>query len=100
MQGIRILSRHASVQTGANNNTVRLLHPYKLASCIFNIHKSCCCTHEIESKIAFVKRAFNKMKNFRKQIGLKFKEETGKVLHLELSFYGDENCTLRKVDQK
>jgi len=40
------------------------------------------------------------MKTFRQQIGLKFKEGTSEVLHLELSFYGVENCTLRKVDRK
>jgi hypothetical protein len=79
---------------------VRLLHPYKLASYIFNNHKSCCCTHEIESKIAFVKAAFNKMKTFRQQIGCKFKEETSEVLHSELSFSDVENCTLREVDRK
>jgi hypothetical protein len=76
------------------------VHPYKLASYIFNNHKSFCCTHEIESKIAFVKGAFNKMKIFRQQNGLKFKEGTCKVLHLELSFCGVENCALRKVDWK
>jgi hypothetical protein len=100
MQGIRILLRHASVGRKANNATVRLVHPYKLDSYIFNNHESCCCTHEFESKIAFVKGAFNKMKNFRLQNGLKFKEETYKVLHLELSFCGVENCTLSKVDWK
>jgi hypothetical protein len=100
MQGILILLFHASVEAGTNNTTVRLLHPYKLESYIFNNHKICYCTHEIESKIVFVKGAFNKMKIFRQQIGLKFKEETSKVLHLELSIYGVENCTFRKVDRK
>jgi hypothetical protein len=32
------------------------------------------------------KAPFNKKKTFRQQIGLKFKEETSKVLHLEHSF--------------
>jgi hypothetical protein len=62
------------------------LHLYKLVSYIFNNHDSCWCTHEIESKIAFVKGASNKMKTFHHQIGLKFKEKTSKMLHLELSF--------------
>lgn len=84
MQGIRIFLRHASVETGANNGAERLLHTYKLASYILNSHKSCC-THEIESKIAFVKGAFNKMKTFRQQIGLKYKEETSEMLHSEHS---------------
>lgn len=73
------MSRHASVETGAYNATVRLLHPNKLASYIFNNYKSCCCTHEIESKIALVNGAFNKMKTFRQQSGLRFKEKTSKV---------------------
>jgi hypothetical protein len=49
-----------------------------------------------------VEAAFNKKKSlFHQQIGLKFKEETSKVLHFEHSFlYGAENWTLRKVDQK
>jgi len=101
MQGIRILLRHASVETGANNITVRLLQPYKFASYIFKNHSyCCCCTHEIESKTAFVKETFNKMKTFRQQTGLKFKEETSEVQHLEISLYGVENCTLRQVDRK
>jgi hypothetical protein len=33
-------------------------------------------------------------------MGLKFKEETGEVLHLSIALYGAEKCTLRKVDQK
>jgi hypothetical protein len=32
------------------------------------------------------KAAFKKKKNFRQQIGLKFKEQTSEVLHLEHSF--------------
>jgi hypothetical protein len=38
--------------------------------------------------------------SFHQQIGLKFKEETSKVLHLEQTLYGAESWTLRKVDQK
>jgi hypothetical protein len=44
------------------------------------------CTCEIKSIIAKAKAAFNKKKTFHKQSGLKFKEETSKVLHLEHSF--------------
>jgi hypothetical protein len=38
------------------------------------------CTCEIKSRIAMAKAAYNK------KTGLKFKEETSKVLHLEHSF--------------
>jgi hypothetical protein len=44
------------------------------------------CTREIKSRIAKTKAAFNKKKTFHQQTGLKFKEETSKVLHLEHSF--------------
>jgi hypothetical protein len=44
------------------------------------------CTREIKSRIAMTKAAFNKKKTFHQQIGLKLKEETSKVLHLEHSF--------------
>jgi hypothetical protein len=45
------------------------------------------CTREIKSSTAMAKAAFNKKKIlFHQQIGLKFKEETSKMLHLEHSF--------------
>jgi hypothetical protein len=44
------------------------------------------CTHEIKSEIATAKAAFNKTKTFHQQIGLKFKEETSKMLHFEHNF--------------
>jgi hypothetical protein len=45
------------------------------------------CTHEIKSRIAMAKAAFNKKKTFfHQQTGLKFKEETSKLLHLEHIF--------------
>jgi hypothetical protein len=44
------------------------------------------CTREIKSKIAMAKAAFNKKKTLHQQTGLKFKEETSKMLHLEHSF--------------
>jgi hypothetical protein len=43
------------------------------------------CTREIKSRIAMAKAAFNK-KNFHQQTGIKFKEETSKVLRLEHTF--------------
>jgi hypothetical protein len=44
------------------------------------------CTLEIKSRIAMAKAALKKKKTFRQQIGLTFKEESSKVLHLEHSF--------------
>jgi hypothetical protein len=46
------------------------------------------CTREIKSRIAMAKAALNKKKKnlFQQQTGLKFKEETGKVLYLEHCF--------------
>jgi hypothetical protein len=43
------------------------------------------CTREIKSSIAMAKAAFNRKKTFQLQIGLKFKEQTNEVLHLECS---------------
>jgi hypothetical protein len=46
------------------------------------------CTCEIQSRIAMTKAEFNKKKkknSFHQHIGLKFKEETCKVLHVESS---------------
>jgi hypothetical protein len=44
------------------------------------------CTHEIKIMIAVAAAASNKKKTFHQSVGLNFKEETGKVLHLERSF--------------
>ena len=45
------------------------------------------CTYEIKSRIAMAKAAFNKKKIlFYQHIGLKFEEETSKMLHLEHGF--------------
>ena len=45
------------------------------------------CTCEIKSRIAMAKAAFHKKKNlFYQHIGLKFVEETSKMLHLDHGF--------------
>jgi hypothetical protein len=44
------------------------------------------CTREIKSRIFMTKSNIQQEVFFHKQIGLKFKEETSKVLHLEHSF--------------
>ena len=45
------------------------------------------CMCEIKSRIAMAKAAFNKKKTlFYQKIGLKFEEETSKMLHLEYGF--------------
>jgi hypothetical protein len=41
------------------------------------------CTREIESNISVTKDAFKNKKYFQRQIGLKFLEETSKLLHLQ-----------------
>jgi hypothetical protein len=43
------------------------------------------CTCEIKYRNAIAKGSFNRKKTFHQQIGLKFKEETSEVLHLEHS---------------
>ena len=44
------------------------------------------CTREIKSRIAMAKAAFTKKTTLYQQIGLKFEEETNKMLHLEHGF--------------
>jgi hypothetical protein len=45
------------------------------------------CTREIKSRIAMAKNSIQQEeKSFHQQTGIKFKEETSKVLHLEHSF--------------
>ena len=58
------------------------------------------CTREIKSRIVMAKAAFDRKKTFHQQIGLKFKEETNKMLIWSIALYGVETWTLRKVDQK
>jgi hypothetical protein len=43
------------------------------------------CTQEMKSRLTMAKTAFNRKKTNHQQIGLKFKEETSEVLHLEHS---------------
>jgi hypothetical protein len=58
-------------------------------------------TREIISWIAMAKATFNKKKNsFHQQTGLKFNEETSKVVPLEYRMYDAETWMLQKVDQK
>ena len=46
------------------------------------------------------KAAFNRKETFQRSTGLKYKEETNYVLHLEHSIVGAETWTLRNVDHK
>ena len=54
-----------------------------LGSVLTNVGR---CTCEIKSRIAMAKAASNKKGSFYQQIGLKFEEETSKMLHLEHGF--------------
>jgi hypothetical protein len=38
--------------------------------------------------------------SFHYKAGLKFKEETSKLLHLDITLYGAKTSTFRKVDEK
>jgi len=44
------------------------------------------CTREIKSRIFMAKSSIQQEVSLHKQIGLKFKEQASKVLHLEHSF--------------
>ena len=56
-----------------------------LFNCLVGITNDARCTCEIKSKNAMAKAACNK-KTFHQPIGLKFKEESSKMLHLENNF--------------
>jgi hypothetical protein len=57
------------------------------------------CIREIKSRISIAKVAFNK-KAPSSANGLKVKEGTSKVLHLQYALNGAETWTLQKVGQK
>jgi hypothetical protein len=48
--------------------------------------KDASCSREVKRRIVMAKAAFSRNKTFHPEDGLKFKEETGEVLHLELGF--------------
>jgi hypothetical protein len=58
------------------------------------------CIGQIKSRIATARAESNKKNSFHQQIGLKFKDEIGKVLYLEHTLYGAETWALQEVDQK
>ena len=53
---------------------------YYLGSIITNDTR---CTREMKSKTVMAKAAFDRKNAFHQQIGLKCKEETSEILHLE-----------------
>jgi len=57
------------------------------------------CTREIKYRITTAKSAFQK-KTLHQQIGLKFNEESSKVLPWSITLRGAENSTIGKKDQK
>jgi hypothetical protein len=59
------------------------------------------CKREIKSSIAMVKAAFNKEKTvFTSKLDLNLREKLVKCYIWSIAFYGAENLTLWKVDQK
>jgi hypothetical protein len=58
------------------------------------------CTHEIKSRIAMAKAAFNKKKNlFTSKLDLKLRKKLVKCYIWSIALYGAEMWTLRKIDQ-
>jgi hypothetical protein len=58
------------------------------------------CTPKLNPVLPYKSSIKHQEVSFQKQTGLKFKEESSKVLHLEFSVYGAETWTLRKVHQQ
>jgi hypothetical protein len=59
------------------------------------------CTHQIKSRIAMAKAAFNKKKNlFTSKLDLDLRKKLVKCYIWSIALYGAEMGTLQKVDQK
>jgi hypothetical protein len=58
------------------------------------------CTHEIKSRTAMTKAAFNKKALFTSKLDLYFRKNNVKCYIWSIALYGAEKWTLRKVDQK
>jgi hypothetical protein len=58
------------------------------------------CTHEIKSRIAMAKAAFNKKTLFTSKLDLNLSEKLVKCYIWSVALYGAETWTLRKMDQK
>jgi hypothetical protein len=59
------------------------------------------CTHEMKSRIAMAKSAFNKKKNlFTSTLDLNLRKKLVKCYIWSIALYGAETWTLRKIDQK
>jgi hypothetical protein len=59
------------------------------------------CTHEIKSRIAMAKAAFNKKKTlFTSKLDLNLRKKLVKCYIWSIALYGAETWTLQKVDQK
>ena len=82
---MRILSQPSPVTIMIDQKKLEIVECFKyLGSMLTNDGRYTC---EIKSRIALAKVAFNKKKTlFYQQIGLKFEEETSKMLHLEHGF--------------
>jgi hypothetical protein len=59
------------------------------------------CTHEIKSRIAMAKSAFNRKKTlFTSKLDVSLRKNLLKCCNWSLALYGDETWTLREVGQK
>jgi uncharacterized protein (DUF488 family) len=65
------------------------------------ITKAARCTHEIKSRIAMAKAAFNRKKTvFTSKLDLSLRKKVVKCYIWSIAVYGAETRTLQKVDQK
>jgi hypothetical protein len=58
------------------------------------------CTHEIKSRIAMAKAAFNKRTLFTSKLDLNLRKKLVKCYIWSIALYNAETWTLRTVDQK
>ena len=80
---MRISRQPSPVMIMIDQKQLENMECFKYLGSILTNDGRCMC--EIKSRIAMAKAAFNK-KTLYQQIGLKFEEETSKMLHLEHGF--------------
>jgi len=80
MKVMRISRQPYTIQFMLDQQLENVVHFNYVGSMTTNDTRCIC---EIKSRIAIAKAAFNKKEAFDQQIGLQFKEETSKVLHME-----------------
>ena len=80
---MRILREQSPLQITTDQKQLENVECFKCLGSMLTNGVKCAC--KIMYTIVMAKSAFNRKKTFHQQIGIKFKEQTSEVLHLEHS---------------